>query len=613
MSTTVKSSELDFNNIKNRLKDYLKKQSEFDDYDFEASGLSNILDVLAYNTHLNALSANFALNESFLASAQLRSSVVSHAETLGYDVRSVTASRALVNLSVNLSGVIGRSSSVILPAGTTFSSQIDGTTYTFNTIEAYVGDDNGSGIYNFYTKSGSFDIPIYEGINKVKNFIVGDKAERQVYVVPDVNIDKQTAVVRVFDTASSSNFINYNDIKTAVNVDANSTLYTIRETPNGFYEMNFGDGISFGKSPDPGNKIELTYLSTKGLEGNSAKVFTPTVTLSVNGANYAISTLTVAESTGGREKQSIESIKQLAPYAYAAQQRLVTSLDYKAIIQSNYTDIEDVSVWSGDQNVPVDYGKVFVSLKFATGTTTATQSAVKNSIVNNFTKNLAVMSIRTEFVDPIETFLELNTEFSFDPALTGNTLTTAESQVYSFQSRYFASNLGRFDTIFRRSNLTTEIDALSPAILSSRIDVKAQLRFVPTIGTSTLHELNFPMKIAIPDDTENTVVSTTFEYLGKIAQLRNKLNSRTLQIYDLDGNVLLDDAGQYIPEKGKVSIIGFKPERLLFGVNYIKLSVKPENQSTIKPLRNYVLSVDPAKSSATAIIDRQTTTLEIDA
>lgn len=288
MSTTVKSSELDFNNIKNRLKDYLKKQSEFDDYDFEASGLSNILDVLAYNTHLNALSANFALNESFLASAQLRSSVVSHAETLGYDVRSVTASRALVNLSVNLSGVIGRSSSVILPAGTTFSSQIDGTTYTFNTIEAYVGDDNGSGIYNFYTKSGSFDIPIYEGINKVKNFIVGDKAERQVYVVPDVNIDKQTAVVRVFDTASSSNFINYNDIKTAVNVDANSTLYTIRETPNGFYEMNFGDGISFGKSPDPGNKIELTYLSTKGLEGNSAKVFTPTVTLSVNGANYAI-------------------------------------------------------------------------------------------------------------------------------------------------------------------------------------------------------------------------------------------------------------------------------------------------------------------------------------
>lgn len=121
------------------------------------------------------------------------------------------------------------------------------------------------------------------------------------------------------------------------------------------------------------------------------------------------------------------------------------------------------------------------------------------------------------------------------------------------------------------------------------------------------------MKIAIPDDTENTVVSTTFEYLGKIAQLRNKLNSRTLQIYDLDGNVLLDDAGQYIPEKGKVSIIGFKPERLLFGVNYIKLSVKPENQSTIKPLRNYVLSVDPAKSSATAIIDRQTTTLEIDA
>lgn len=612
MATTIKSADLDFQNIKGRLKEYFKAQPEYADYDFDASGLSNVLDVLAYNTHINGLTANFALNESFLNTAQLRSSVVSHAETLGYDVRSMTASKALLNLSFNLAGVANRPPSVLVPKGLTFTTQIDGTTYTFRTLDAFTAKDNGSGLYNLQTSAGSTDIPVHEGIEKTKTFLVGEKTERQIYVIPDEKMDKATTVMQVFDTSSSSNFVSYSPVKDAVVITPESELYTIREAPNGFYEVNFGDGISFGKSPDPGNKIVLKYLSVSGPTANEGTVFSSTSNVTVNGQSYPISVVTAAESTGGSEKQSIDSIKNLAPFAYATQQRLVTSLDYKATIQSNYTVIEDVTVWSGDENVPIDYGRAYVSILYKTGTATNTIAETQSSIVNNFTKNLSVMSIETKFVDPITVFIELNTVFNFDPALTGNTLASVETDVFNFKRNFFANNLERFESVFRRSNLLTEVDALSPAILSSRTEVKCQLRFTPSVGVATSHKLAFPMRIADPDDINHTVISDTFQFRGVVAQLRNKLSGTKLQIYDLAGNVLQDNVGEYDAPSGVVDITGINPEALILGASYLRLSVVPENQSFVKPLRNYVLKLDSTNSSTSALIDRQTTTLEVD-
>jgi hypothetical protein len=612
MATTIKSSDLDFENIKGRLKTYFQAKPEYADYDFNAAGLNNILDVLAYNTHVNGLTANFALNEAFLNTAQLRSSVVSHAEALGYDVRSKVASRALLTITFNLTGVTNRPTTVLVPRGLTFSTQIDSISYTFRTLETYTARDDGTGNYTLETSTGSTDIPVFEGKEMTKTFLVGEKEERQIYVIPDENMDKSTAIIEVYDTASSSNFTSYSPVKDAVRITPDSELFTIRESPNGYYEVNFGDGISFGKSPEPGNKIVITYLSSGGPTGNDGAVFTPTSTVTVLGVVYPTSCVTVSVSTGGAEKQSIESIKNLAPYAYATQQRLVTSLDYKATIQSNYTDIKDVTVWSGDQNVPIDYGAAYVSIKYSTGTPQSTKTQIQNSIVNNFTDNLSVMSITTKFVEPIEVFLELNTVFNFDPALTGRTLASVEQDIYNFQTSYFANNLGTFDAVFRRSNMLTEIDAFNAAILSSRSDVRAQLRFVPTVGQVTSHQLKFPMRIADPDDVEAQIISDTFQFRGVVAQLRNKLSDTKLQIYDLSGNVLADNVGQYNAATGVVSIIGFNPQKLLFGYNYIKVSVYPENQSFVKPLRNYVLGLDPNNSSASAIIDRQTTTLEVD-
>ena len=610
-TTTVKSTDLDFDNIKTSLKNFLKSDTQFADYDFNASGLNNILDVLAYNTHVNGLTANFALNEAFLNTAQLRSSVVSHAETLGYEVRSRVASKALVELSVNLSGVSGRPAQIQLNSGTQFTSSVDGISYTFRTLEAYFARDNGSGLYQFQTNLGSNDIPIFEGTEKTKTFLVGEVAERQVFVIPDSEIDTKTATVLVYDTASSTNFVQYTPLAEASTIDKDTTVFSIREAPNGFYELNFGDGISFGKKPDAGNKVIVTYLATKGPDANLADTFTATSNITVAGANYSITAVTSSESTGGALRQTIESVRQLAPLAFATQQRMVTSADYKAVIQSNFSAVTDVAVWSGDQNVPIDYGKVYVSLNFPAGTAESTKTETRNNIVSNFTDTLGVMSIETEFVDPVDVFIETVVNFDFDPSLTGFTLTATENSIYNFIITYFQRNLNTFDKIFRRSNLLTEIDALDPAILSSRMDVKVQLRMSPTVGVNNTEVLAFPMKIATPDDVNRIVESTVFTFEDKVCQIKNILNGTTLQIIDVDGNVLLDNVGEYKPADGQVEIIGFNPQAFIGADTFIKFSVIPENQSVVKPLRNYIISFDTVKSSTTANIDRQQTALKV--
>lgn len=611
MATTTKSTDLDFDNIKARLKDYLKKQPQFNTYDFEAAGLSNILDVLAYNSHINALNANFALNEAFLSTAQLRSSIVSHAQTLGYEIRSTTSSRALVNLSLNLTGVSGRPITITLPKGTVFTSSVDGVTYTFRTLEEYSARDNGSGSYVFLTNAASNGIPIFEGVEKTKTFIVGQKDERQIYVIPDETIDKSTAVVKVYSSVTSSNYTTYFPLSQAVIIDENAKFFSINEVPNGYYELNFGDGTSFGKSPEPGEKIVITYLSSKGAAANNATVFNPNSQIRINGVDYVLTTVTAGESTGGASRQSIESIRQLAPIAYASQKRLVTSLDYKAMIETNFSQVREAAIWSGDQNIPIDYGAVYISLNYATNTAAATKQAIKDAIVNNFTNNLSVMSMTPKFVEPIDVWLSLNVQFNFDPALTGNTAATTEVNVFKFIQNYFNTNLSTFNAVFRKSNLATEIDAFDPSILSTRMDIKVQMRQVIDTSIINTFDLEYPCKIADPDDVFWRIQSTTFEYKAKVARIQNRLNSNTLSIIDLSGNILLDNVGSYNKATGKVSIVGFKPTRMTNGGNTIRIDVIPAIEGTIKPLRNYILKFEADQSSTSAVVDRQTPSLEI--
>ena len=602
MTTNIQSTQLDFATIKNSLKTYLSQQTEFADYNFEASGLSNILDVLAHNTHFNGLIANFALNESFLNTAQLRSSVVSHAEALGYNPRSVTSATAYTSITTTITD-IGRPSTATLPKYTRFTASVDGVTYSFYTLETYTATDDGTGVYTFLTSTGSPSIPIVEGTLKTKTFYAGVAGDRQVYVIPDSTMDTTTATVDVYLSATSSSYVTYTKLYDAITVTSTSTLYQLRETPNGNYEMIFSDGITTGQAPAAGNKIVVQYLSSSGADANSSSAFSPVSTISVDGGSYTLSATTVAGATGGNDKESIENIRYNAPITFAAQQRLVTADDYKALILSKFSSVSDCIAWGGEDNVPPVYGKVYVSLKFPDSVSTDAQTIIKNAIQTNLIAPLSIMTINSEFVDPITTYLECETFFTFNPNRTNITLRSTENVVQSIVTNYFIDNLNIFGKTFRRSNVLTLVDIYSDAILNSRMDIKLQQRFTPTLGTSAAYNLYFPIALSAPDDVNYIIESNNFTYNNRICSIKNALNSNVLQVIDADGGIQVNNIGTYNANNGAVAITGFAPVSISGGQTYIRLSVIPANSSTISPLRNYVLNIDTNRSFASGILD----------
>ena len=609
MATTIKSTQLDFDTVKGRLKDYLKQQTEFADYDFEASGLSNILDVLAYNTHFNGLTANFALNESFINTAQLRSSVASLAEGLGYVPKSYSSAKADLNLSVLISSAT-RPTSITIPRNTAFTSSVNNVTYTFQTRENFTATDDGSGLYTFLTQTDGTNIPVFEGTEKTKTFFVGDTTDAQVYVIPDITIDTTTIRVRVFPTASSSLFDTYSNIGKAIRITNTSTHYQIKEVPNGYYEIIFGDGITTGKAPVAGNKIVIDYLSTKGTVANGASTFTPTANITIASTSYTLLTTTEAAAAGGAYKESIESIRQNAPIAFTSQRRLVTAEDYKAQILANYGSyLDDVTAYSGADSIPAIYGKTFIGLKFKTAVTADTQQSVKDSIQTELTDNMAIMSITTEYVEPITTFLSVTTTFNLDPDLTGSTSQSLETTVQNTINNYFTTNLGKFNKVFRRSNLLTVIDALDPSILNSKMAVSVKQSFVPTVGLSLAYTIIFPVALAEPDAIFSTFISTQFTFNSQSCQIKNKPGTAKLQIVADDGTIEVDNIGSYNNILGAVTLTGFKPTA--FEGSAITVSVTPANQNTIRPLRNYILEIDVATSSSRAVLDYQNIAVSI--
>ena len=665
MATTINSTALDFNNIKSNLKTYLANQEEFKDYNFEASGLSNILDVLAYNTHINALIANFALNESYLPTAQLRSSAVSLAEGIGYIPDTDTAAQAKVRLTFN-SNASGRPVNVTLPAYTKFTSSVDDIEYTFQTVETYSASDDGTGFYEFQKSDGSNQIPLFEGTLKTKTFIVGEYEDNPVYVIPDGTVDADTVTVKVFESVSSSDFTAYQNIENASTINTNSTIYILKESPNGFFELSFGDGSTLGKPPSSGNRIEVQYLSTKGAVANGASLFTPNATFQSGSIAEDLIVRTWSNSTGGQAKESIESIRANAPFRYATQNRMVTAADYSSLILRNYsTLISDIVSWGGQDALKPEFGAVYTSILFNDDVSEETKTSTKAAILD-LAAQLSIVSFNLRFIEPVTTFIEVDTFFQFNPKLTDVSVNTIRNNVQNSIADYFNTNVGRFNQAFRRSGMLTEIDESSAAILSSRADVRMQQRFTPsaptlvtvikslanttltndqvneileyvterayldaanyminnnlTNNTSTYivdeltkakndlsQELLFPVAIAAADDDTFTVTSNEFTLDGQTCVIKNKLSSTTLQVVTAaGGTVITDNLGSYNPSTGLVTINYFNPTNIARGETLIKLSVVPANQSVVDPTRNERLVFDADRSVVTTVLTEAT-------
>lgn len=606
MATTIQSTALDFNNIKNNLKTYLQRQSEFADYDFEASGLSNILDVLAYNTHINALVANMTLNESFLGTAQLRSSIASIANGLGYVPFSRTAARATIRCSVNLSQVLNRPGAISLPRFTRFTSIVDDETYTFQTLEEYTAQDNGSGIYQFVGSNGEVDLEIYEGVLTTKTFLVGESANTDVYIIPDENIDTTTATVNVFESPGSTTFTSYGDILKATSINEQSSVYILKEVPNGYFQLSFGSNNILGNQPVAGNSIVVNYLSTNGPIANRATNFVPVSTITVNNGNYTLFTTTVSRSSGGREKEEIESIRRAAPFQYASQNRMVTPEDYSAIIKRTYpTFIESLKSWGGEDNPEPKFGTVFSSIRFVDGITASQIAAIKRGIVS-LVEDLAIVSFAIEFVDPLDTYIENDIYYQVNPNLTPVSLQTLNQRVKAAVEDYYADNTGDFDQSFRRSNLLTIVDAISPAVLSSRANVRMQQRITPITNASNTFTLTYPSTIRTPANETEEIVTSSYFYINNLSNVEKlvKIKNRggTLQIYEpSSGNVIVDNIGSINYANGTLRIVDIKPTRIPTG-SQIKISVVPANESAVTPNRNNILKYDNENSLITPVI-----------
>jgi hypothetical protein len=593
MATTIQSTSLDFDAIKNNLKTYLAQQEEFADYNFEASGLSNILDVLAYNTHYNGLTANFALNESFLGTAQLRSSLVSLSEGIGYIPDSMTSSQAIINLTLNLSGVSGAPTTIQIPAGYKFNATVDEQEFVFQTQEDLTADDNGDGLYIFKDASSNKNIKIYEGIERVKTFIVSRAEDNEVYIVPDNTMDTGTAIVRVYENPTSSVFLPYTNIINANNINENSTLYFLKETPNGLFELSFGNGTTLGKAPKTGSKVTVTYLAVSGRASNTAKVFEPQAEINIGGQNYDVSVSTVGNAIAGSPKESMESIRQFAPFQYATQNRMVTAVDYSALVLRNFsTLIKDMKSFGGEEALEPEFGTVFLSILFNAEVTPGgvVEQNTKDAI-QDLVKQLAVASFIVKFTDPVKTFIETRTFFQFNPSLTTLSRNTILNKVKTAITQYFTDNTGKFGQSYRRSNLLTIVDNVSPAILSSRSQTFVQRRFTPQPTVLQDHTLRFAVPLKSPDDVDYIITSSQFLFKNKTCVLRNKLNTNKLEIYNGEDNeVIVDNVGSYSGDV--VSIVGLQVDNFVGANNFIKVSAVPANESSLTPFREDIVEQD---------------------
>ena len=602
MAQNLNVTELDFDQIKKNLKNYLKTQSEFNDYDFEGSGLSTLLDVLAYNTHYNAMAAHFSLNEAFLDSAQIRGNIVTRAKLLGYIPRSVLSPRARVNLVVDVTSETGTvPSTLTLPRGTKLSTNVDGTEFRYVVLNEQsallVTDESTSPATRTFTFN---NVTIVEGTRKELKYRVDNDIENQKFQLSDDDADTSTLRVLVQANEESTAFDNYTKFESLLNVDSDSKVYYLQENANEYYEIYFGDGVT-GNKPTNNNIVTLDYIFTEGSESNGANTFT--IVDNVGGfSNVSITTL--AAASGGTEKETNESIRFNAPLTFTSQNRAVTSDDYRAIIQKSFSNIKSISCWGGEDNDPPDYGKVFISIKPLVGDS-LTQSE-KDNITGTILKGKNVVSITPTMVDPSFTFLELDVHFKYNPNLTDRSDVELQSVVRDTISDYNFNELEKFDGVFRHSKLTRAIDNADPSIQNSSVRPFMFMNIVPSNNSDN----NFELKFVEPffrsgGPTDFTISSTSFLLNGETVFFGDAAipdtEDRKVIVYKIVGGenvTVINNAGTVDHAKGIITLNNFRPDTTAS----IRITVTP-NSLDLAPLRNQLISIDPLRVTVTPVVD----------
>lgn len=484
-NTALRVTELDFDSIKNNLKNYLRSQTEFQDYDFEGSGMSVLLDILAYNTHYMGYYLNMAANEMFLDTAQLRASVLSHAKMIGYIPRSAEGAETKVNIVVTPSTVEDQQTNTLTLERYTrlLGEDINGNNFNFVTLYSNtIGKSANSFTFsNVVVRQG--DVASYQ-------FLMDPSNDKRSFVIPSANVDTSTITVTVQESVSNTDTVEYLRATDITEVTANSTVYFLTENPDSTYTLTFGDD-AIGKKPKNGNIITATLLNTVGARSNNISRFT--IAQNVGPYRNNVSVTAVEATYGGADKETLEQVRFRAPYYYTTQNRAVTVNDYETLILKDYPNIDSVSVWGGEDNDPVVYGKVYLCLK--TKNNYYLSNLDKESIKQSLIRNRNVVSVIPEIVDPDYTYIKIQGKVKYDPNLTSLTEGQVKSLVLAAIADYNNNDLNTFKSTFRKSKLQFYIENAEKSITGSDIQVYLQKRQLITTNTVKNYTIRYDAPI----------------------------------------------------------------------------------------------------------------------
>ena len=607
----LRVTEFDFDSVKQNLKTFLKGQREFTDYDFEGSGMNILLDTLAYNTHYLGFNANMLANEMFLDSASLRSSIVSHAKMLGYEVSSPRAPVATINVTLTTNNA-----TATMPAGTAFNTTVDGVNYQFVTISDVTSRNTGSSI--------PFDsLEIYEGTFTRTKYIVDSQEADQRFMLADNRADIETLTVKVQNSTSDTTTTTYTKATDITQLTKDSTVYFCQETESGRFQIYFGDGAT-SKGLSDGNIVELSYVITNKTAANGASSFVRTEAIDTV---TNISVTTVANASGGAEGESSSSIKLNAPLDYASQGRAVTAEDYKVYVRKLFPNTQAVSVWGGEDgsfdtstgvSSTPEYGKVFISVKSTTSLNLTTSQ--KENLVKDLSP-FKVASITPVIVDPETTFIILGITFNFNSTATTQSKTDLETSVTDAISNFTDSNLEDFNLPFRHSLVTGLIDDVDSAITNNTTTVTLGKFFKPSLTTSTNYTVSFNNALYNPHSGHNSggggvIASTGFQIDGDTSteyffDEDGSGNLRTYSIVSGTRTYLNSTAGSVDYANGIITINALKITAVSNIDGEISSSIRvtaiPSSNDVI-PVRNQILEIDLVNTTITGQVDNTATT-----
>ena len=589
-------ANLDFEDIKSALKEYLRAQSDFTDYDFEGSALSTLIDTLAYNTYYTAFNTNMVVNELFIDSATLRDNVVALAKQLGYRPKSITSPVAYINFTVNYNNAT-TDTELLLKKGTGFVASYDNTTYQYVVL-----DDVKAQVSN--QRAIFEEVPVYEGTLLTNTYTVNTSLKSQKFILDNQNIDTNTVRAKVFPTGGSFSepYLVSDNI---LDVDQDSKVFFLDEIEDERYELVFGDGV-LGKKLDNGSRIEVSYLTTSGPESNGVRTFVFSGVLEnpqgVSPNSFDVTIDSTIAASGGEGLESISKIKFNAPKAYGSQDRAVTSNDYGSIIRKIYPATSDIIIYGGEEADPPQYGRVFIVLKPKDATYVT--SVTKKQIIDEL-KKYSVASVTPVIVDPSVLYVEMESKIYYDGGKTDQTPAQIRDKVIGAVQNYIdTSDTEKFNGKFRHSKFTGVIDDADRAINSNLTAVRMRKDFYPQLNSTFYYEVCF--QNSFDKDCDGATLSTTGFRVTEYPQFDVYLEDRDgkIVLYRLDTatgeKVVLDkEVGDIDYDRGELKMYNLTIIKGSYFDNRISVTVKPLSND-IKALREVYLDVDVANSSFTA-------------